>query len=117
MPALQQKLIAAVAESFFNLLLISFYVGYISIFVTGPAEKITEFTVSNTNVCSINITVNLPGNLAMRHLYLAQLVSRVHQIGGRCVMVQVNAFLYTQKIKLQGALQQVGCVHAQIYVV
>jgi hypothetical protein len=79
--------------------------------VAGPAKKVTELTIGYTNIGSINITIYLPGNLAMRNLLFTQFVGSVHQIGSRSIVIQVNPFFLGQKIKPQSALQQIGCIH------
>jgi hypothetical protein len=72
--------------------------------MTGTPEEITEFAVSYTNVGGIDISINLPGYLAVRHLLFTQLVSHIHQIGSGRVVIQVNTFFNTQKLKPRSAL-------------
>ena len=67
--------------------------------MAGDPVKIAELAVGNTYVGRIHVAIYDPGHLAVRHLYLAQLIGYKHQFGKRGMLKQVNTFFYTQPFK------------------
>jgi len=65
--------------------------------VTGPAEKITELAISDTDVGSIHIPVYLPGHFTMRDLFFPQFISNEHKICQRGMMVKKHSFFHGEK--------------------
>ncbi len=66
--ALQQELVAAPAESLFDLSFVGIDVRDIGIGVAGDAIEVAEFAVGDTHIGGIDVAVDLPGDLTMRDL-------------------------------------------------
>ena len=77
-PSLQQQLVAAVLNGFFNFLAVRGHVGNVRLRVAGNAVEIAKLAISNAHVGRIHIPVDLPGHFSVRHFFLAQLVGYVH---------------------------------------
>ena len=99
MTALEQQLIAAVAKGFPDLFPIRGHVGDIGLGVTGDAVEIAEFTIGDTDVGGIDVSVDLPGNFSVWYLDLPQFVGNMYEIGQRRLVVQVHSFLQGQKLE------------------
>src|SRR5690606_21314778 len=84
--ALQEQLVASIPKSLFYFLFVGFDVRDVALIVPGTSEEVTEFAVGNTYIGCIDIAVNLPSDLTMWNLYLAQLIGNVGQIC-RCRML------------------------------
>jgi hypothetical protein len=113
--ALQQELVAPVTEGLFYLLPVGVNICDIGFGVTGYAVEIAKLTVCNAHVGSVHIAVYLPGDLAVRHLFQAQLVGQEHQFGQRGVFKQEHPFLHGNKLEVQGFLVHIGKMHVDCW--
>jgi hypothetical protein len=73
--------------------------------------EITKLAICNTDVGSVNVAVDDPGNLAVRHLFFPAFVRHIHQLGQRSIFEKKNAFIFIQKLKIQGTLVKVCQLH------
>ena len=80
MAALQQQLVAAIFQSFFDLSAVGWHIGDICFGMTGNTIKIAELTISDAYIGGVYIAVYLPGDFSMRHLFFAQLICHIHQV-------------------------------------
>jgi hypothetical protein len=62
--------------------------------VTWPTEEIAKFAISDTDICRIDISVDLPSNFAVRNLYFAKFIGYISQIRRSRMFVEVNAFFF-----------------------
>src|SRR5690606_11796932 len=86
MPTLKQQLIPAISKGLLNLASVGFYIGNIAFFVARSPKEGAKLAVGNTDIGRVDITVNLPGHFAVRHLYLTKFIGDIRQIS-RCRMV------------------------------
>jgi hypothetical protein len=104
MAALQQQLVSAQSECLFDFYLVGFNVSDVAFFMPWSPEKITEFTVGDANIGSINVAVDLPGYFSAGHLLLSQFISNKCEFSSCCVMVKKNTFFLCQEVEMQGPL-------------
>jgi hypothetical protein len=64
----------------------------------GDAVKVTELTVSDTHIGGIHISIYLPGNKPMSHLFLPQLICYMHQFCQWCLFEKVLSFFFDQEL-------------------
>jgi hypothetical protein len=80
--------------------------------MTGYAVEITEFAIGDTDVGGIDVTVDLPGYLSMRHLFATQFIGQEHQISQRGFFIKLHPFFYRQKSEIKRFVIQVGKIHS-----
>lgn len=99
--ALQQQLIAAIADGFLYLDFISLYIGDIGLCMPGLAVKVAELTVGHTHVGRVYIAVYLPGDDIIGFVQHPQLVTDGHQFGGWSMFEEKNGFFNGQKFQVK----------------
>ncbi len=60
--------------------------------MTWNAKEVTELTIGNTNVGSVNVTVYLPGNFPMGNLFFTQFIGYKHQFRQRGLFKKGHSF-------------------------
>src|SRR5687768_16167134 len=73
MTALQKQLVASIFKCLLDLLPVCRHICYVSFRVSGYAIEIAKLTVGDADIGGVHITVDLPGDLSMRHLFFSQL--------------------------------------------
>lgn len=78
MSALKQKLISTKAKGFLYFDLIGFDIGDVTFLMAWSAKEITKLTVSNADIGSIDISIDLPGHFPVWYLDLSEFICGIH---------------------------------------
>ena len=111
--ALQQKLIAAEVEHLFYFAFVGLIICYVGIGMARHTKKVAKLTVGDTNVGCIYVAVDLPGNdiVAAGLFDSANLIGYPSQLGKGRVIVEIHAFLQTEGLQVQRAIQKFFSYH------
>jgi hypothetical protein len=111
MATLQQQLVTTPSKSFFNLFDVGIDVRYIGVRVPGNSVKVTKLAIRYADICCIDVSIDLPGDLTMHHLLLPQLVGYVHNFAQRGIMVKHYTLLYRKEVKPESFSIQIRQIH------
>ncbi len=68
----------------------------------GDPVKIAKLAVGDTDIRGVHVPVDLPGNLAVGHLFFPEFIRDEHQVGQGGVLIQENTLFYRQKAQRGG---------------
>ena len=102
MTALEEKLIPAILEGFFDLRPVGGHIGNICLGMAGDPVEIAEFAIGDTYVGGVHISVYLPGHPSVRHLNFTEFVPDEHQVCQRRLVIEINTFFHGQKPEIEG---------------
>src|SRR5688572_14736173 len=113
MTSLKQKLLTSIPKCLFNFLTVLLFGSNIGFRMTGYTKKITELAIGNTNIRSVYITVDNPGNFIAGLMVLPDFITNIHEFTGWYFLKQILSFRGCEELQRKGFFQQLVCIHFQ----
>lgn len=104
MSTLQQELLPAIAEGFFDLFFVLIDGGDVSIGMSGDPVEVAKLAIRNADIRGIDIPVDDPGNLVIGMQLFPDLVGNILQLRRGSMEEQVLPFFRGEEFEAEGAV-------------
>ncbi len=71
------------------------------------AVEIAKLAIGDTYISCIDITVDLPGNFSVRHLFFTAFIGHVHELRQPGLFKKEHTFFNSEEFEIEGFLEEV----------